>query len=383
MQDIKLRLHAFSNSLANSISSPFVAFNVTASGGSDVLIGYVSTITTLASAISQLAGGRIVDKLGKRLVTTMVFSGVTGILWVASALLPNTTALAISYTAIAIAIGFYSAGWTSFLGEASQDAGRGTFLSRFARLTSLGSLAALLLTTAVTAFNPSYSILYLLSGASFVLSAVVLRGQREPPVEKHSVTLERTANIRKYYAATAFYGLFWGFAWPLFSITTVRIVHMSLVEYSFSQVIAVASTIALQPFVGRLVDRNRVRSVFLGRLGLVAYPVTYMFFNAAWQIYAISIFSGLTNALLNVAFTAYLYDISPAGHRGRYSAEFNLVTGVTTMIGSLVAGFALEELNLQYSLWLSLAYLYVIAAVGRTAAAVVHLKLSHGNLNHE
>jgi MFS family permease len=113
-------------------------------------------------------------------------------------------------------------------------------------------------------------------------------------------------------------------------------------------------------------------------MGLVVYPFAYMFFSAAWQVYVVNVFSGLTNALLNVAFVAYLYDISPSGQRGRYNAEFNLITGAATMAGSLAAGYALAALNASYSLWLSLAYLYLIAAVGRAFAALLHLRLPYG-----
>ena len=153
---------------------------------------------------------------------------------------------------------------------------------------------------------------------------------------------------------------------------------MSLFEYGISQIIALGATVAFQPLVGRLVDRDRRKWVFWGRMGLVVYPVAYMFFSAAWEVYAINIFSGLTNSLLNIAFAAYLYDISPTGQRGRRSAEFNLVTGASTMVGSLVAGFALGILNGPNSLWLSLAYLYVIATVGRAVGALLHLRLPYG-----
>lgn len=375
MKDFRLKAHALASSLANSVATPFVGFNVTEAGGNNLLIGYVQAIGTLASGISQLLGGRIVDKLGKRLSITMLFSGVVGIFWLLTSITVETTTLAIFYTGITLALGFYAAGWSSFLGEASEGNGRGKFLASFARLASVGSLVALLLTTGITAVTPSYSLLFLLAGVGSIAASLVLRGQPEKKVERRKLTTKGSANIRMYYAITGLYGLFWGFAWPLFTITTVKIVKMSLVEYSFSQVIAIASTIAFQPLAGRLVDKDRRRGVFLGRIGLVIYPITYMFFTASWEIYAINIFSGFTNAMLNIAFSAYLYDLSPTGQRGRHSAEFNLVTGITTMAGSLAAAYALTILNVNYTLWLSLAYLYVIAAVGRAGAALIHLKL--------
>jgi MFS family permease len=249
---LRLRLHALVNSLANSIASPFISFNVTASGGSDLLIGYVQSINTLASGVAQLVGGRMVDRFGGRLRLAMILSVVVGLLWLESAAFPGTNALAISYTGITVALGFYLSGWNSFLGEATGMDGRSSFLAVFARLASWGSLIALIVTTAITFVVPSYTILFLFSGFAFVASSLFLRGQREVPVQSEPMSRYGSARMTTYYWVTAVYGLFWGFAWPLFTITTVKIVNMSLVEYAFSNVIAVGSTIAFQALVGRM-----------------------------------------------------------------------------------------------------------------------------------
>jgi MFS family permease len=100
-----------------------------------------------------------------------------------------------------------------------------------------------------------------------------------------------------------------------------------------------------------------------------------MFFTQAWEIYAINIYSGFTNSLLNIAYSAYLYDLAPVGRRGRYIAEFNVVTGVATMVGSLASSYLLTLLSSGLSLWLALAYLYVVSTFGRLAAALLHLRL--------
>jgi len=377
----RLKIHAFWNSLAGNVSAPFVGFNVTVAGGSNLLIGYVQAIGSLASAVSQLVGGRVADRSGRRVGIALAFSAVTGLLWVLSALAQSPEVLAIVFTAITLTLGFYAAGWTSLLGEASEGTEKGSFLSAYARLTSSGALVALIMTTAITAYYPSYTALYLLAGAFFLLSALVLRGRTEQKVERKAISEGGAAHLRMYYAVSGVYGLFWGFAWPLFTITTVKIVKMDLFQYSLAQVIAVASTIAFQSLVGKIVDRNRRRGVFWGRMGLIVYPLAYMFMSAPWQLYALNVFSGFTNALLNVAFVAYLYDISPAGQRGRYTAEFSLIQGASTMAGSLVAGYALTVLSLGNSLWVSLAYLYVIATVGRGTAALLHLRLPYNGRN--
>ena len=371
----RIKIHALVNSLANNFASPFVSFNVTEAGGSDLLIGYVQAISTLASGVAQVVGGRIVDRFGGRLRLAMALSAVAGFLWLESTAVQGTEALAVSYTAVTVALGFYLAGWNSFLGEATGREGRGAFLATFARISSWGSLIALVTTTVIAYYVPGYTLLFLLSGVAFIASSVFLRGQREEAVGKEEMTSAGSARMTRYYAVTAVYGLFWGFAWPLFTISTVKIVNMDLAEYSFAQFIAVASTIAFQTLVGRMVDRNRRKSLFIGRLGLVVYPLGYMLFTQAWEVYAINVYSGFTNALLNIAYSAYLYDLAPAGRRGRYIAEFNLVQGAATMAGSLASAYLLTILSVGLPLWWALAYLYVVAIVGRLAAALLHLRL--------
>jgi MFS family permease len=378
----RLKLHTFLNSLANNIASPFVGFDVTASGAADILIGYVQAISNLASAVSQLVGGRIADKSGRRVAITIIFSVITGILWVGTTFLKTPILVAAGFTAITIALGFYTAGWTAVVGEASEEKTRGSFLSSFSQLANVGGLVALVATT-IAAIYTSFATFYLVSGLVFILSGLVLRGRKEQAVEKRDISGQENVGLRKFYLVSGFYGLFWGFAWPLFTITLVKIVKMDLFQYSLSQMIGVGATVAFQPVIGRLVDKNRRRGVFWGRMGLVAYPIIYTFFSAAWQVYIVNVFSGITNALLNVAFVAYLYDISPSGQRGRYTAELGLVTGVATMAGSLTAAYALSILDTQYSLWLSLGYLYAIAAVGRIVAALLHLRLPYNGQRHE
>ena len=374
----RLKLHALWNSLASNVASPFVAFNVAFAGASDLLVGYVVAVGTLASAVSQLIGGLVADKSGRRARMAVFFSLVTGLLWIAGAIDPSPTFLAFSFTAIWLTVGLYLAGWTSLIGEASEKTQRGAFLSRFARLQTVGALGALVLTVIVRLFYPTDSVLYLLSGAFFLVSAAVLQGQKDQRVERLKLSESGTANLKRFYAVTGIYGLSWGFAWPLFIITTVKVVKMTPLEYSVSQVIAALSTILFQPLIGRLVDRQRKKAVFWGRMGLVVYPIAYMLFSAPWQIYVVNAFSGITNALLNVAFIAYLYDISPAGQRGKYNAQFNLITGVSVVTGSLTAAYTLSVISTPATLWLSLAYLYAIAAVGRGLAALLHLKLPSG-----
>ena len=376
----RLGLHAFWNSFASNVASPFVTFDVTSSGASDLLIGYVSTIGSLASAITQLFGGWLADRSGRRVAMAGAASILTGVLWLGTAEFETPTYLALFFTAITLVLGVYAAGWTAILGEGSEGRGRGVFLGRYARITSAGALAGLVLTTAISSVNPSFAILYLVSGVLFIVAAAMLRGQGEQRVKRVPMTSSGSSNLKKYYAVSGVYGLFWGFAWPLFTITLVRVVHMDLFQYSVSQVIALGATVALQPIIGRLVDRDRRRWVFWGRMALVIYPIAYMFFSSAWQVYAVNVVSGFTNSLLNIAFAAYLYDLAPAGQRGRVSAEFNLVTGASTMAGSLISAYALSVISTPGTLWVSLAYLYVIAAVGRGAAALLHLRLPYEKL---
>lgn len=132
-------------------------YGVTWLGASNLLTGYAQSISSLASGITQLLGGRLTDKWSKRVAVATISNAIIGVMWIVAAIFSSPLSLVFSYIAIALASGFYTAGWSSLIGKTSEGKGRGSFLARYAMVDNVASLVALVATTMMIAINPSFS----------------------------------------------------------------------------------------------------------------------------------------------------------------------------------------------------------------------------------
>ena len=73
--------------------------------------------------------------------------------------------------------------------------------------------------------------------------------------------------------------------------------------------------------------------------------------------------------------TAYLLDVTPEEQRGRFTAFYNLIIGVTTFIGSLTGGYISDYMISMFGLVLGLQITYMISMIGRAVGASTYLTL--------
>lgn len=80
-------------------------------------------------------------------------------------------------------------------------------------------------------------------------------------------------------------------------------------------------------------------------------------------------------AMGQASMTAYLLDVTPEEQRGRFTAFYNLIMGVTTFTGSLTGGYISDYMIGMFGLVLGLQITYMISMVGRAAGASTYLTL--------
>ena len=147
-------------------------------------------------------------------------------------------------------------------------------------------------------------------------------------------------------------------------------------EYAIAQALHAFSTLMFQPIAGKIVDKNRRLSLFAGKFGLTIYPIVFYFASSPIHIYLLNAFTGIIPALINVAYTAYLYDLVPHGYRGKFSAEFNLIHNLSIMIGSLSSTYLVDHLSERMDLISALGVGYIIATIGRASTAFLYLRFN-------
>ena len=110
------------------------------------------------------------------------------------------------------------------------------------------------------------------------------------------------------------------------------------------------SQIPLMPIVGRLSDRFGKK--FFLQFGLLVYVITAVAYIWApgYQILVIfRIFSGIGTAMVIPTAFAYVGELSPLGHEGRYMALFNIAMVAGMGIGPLLGGGVHDQFGMDAS----------------------------------
>jgi MFS family permease len=111
------------------------------------------------------------------------------------------------------------------------------------------------------------------------------------------------------------------------------------------------------------------------RFALITVPITYALASSMTILIAVSAFWGIAQAANSASVAAYLLDVSPEEYRGSFIALFNLIIGIVTFLGSLIAGYLADYVIGLYDLVLGLQIVYAVSMVGRIISAVLHLAL--------
>ncbi|MDT7892531.1 MAG: MFS transporter [Thermoproteota archaeon] len=369
----KIKTHTLLNSTAGNFANPYFSYVAASISSSNTLVGYVQGLG-IFNSITQLLTGNLVDRKNNRIRIILISSSFLALLCISLYYFQDPLVLSLLFTAIVAIQGVYGGAWNALIGELSEPNGRGRFLSNFAFIAEIGAIIAMLLAIPLSYLFNSFTPAFIISGILFLLSATVLLNTPEIKIERKSLESSNIKTIRDYYLVNFIYGIFWGFAWPLFTITQVRVLKMKPYEYAIAQALGAFSVLIFQPIAGRIVDKNRRLSMFAAKFSLIVFPIGFYFASSPIHIYLINAFTGLIPALINVAYTAYLYDLVPPGYRGRFSAEFNMVNNLAGMIGSLSGASLVDYLNERMDLTSALGIGYLIAVLGRASTSFLYLR---------
>ncbi|HLI45808.1 MAG TPA: MFS transporter [Geobacterales bacterium] len=369
----KIKTHTLINSAANNFITPYFSYVTARLSNSYIVVGYVQGLG-LFNSMLQLLTGNLVDRKNNRINLILISSLLIAISCIALYYIFDPIILALIFTAIIALQGIYGGAYNALLGEISQKNNRGRFLSNFVVISEIGAIVAMLATIPLTYVTNSFRIAFIIGGILFIASSLVLLGTPEIKVKREVLKPTSLKSLRDFYFVNFTYGIFWGFAWPLFTITQVKILNMKPYEYVIAQVIGAISILAFQPLAGKMVDKDRRMSMFLGKFGLIVFPIGFYFSTSPIHIYLINALTGLISALVNVAYTAYLYDLAPEGYRGRFSAEFNLVNNTAAMIGSLSSTSLVDYISAFMPLNAALGIGYLIATIGRGSTSFMFFR---------
>lgn len=366
----KLKVYASLQSLASSIVQPFISFLAVLVGVSGVDLGIVSSANSFFSSIGQYSLSHF--RLNARtilVVSDLLLGGgwlSMGVLGLDSPMLYLEV-----YVAIAVVSGFSTFGWLIVMERVSVRS-RGRTLAQYGFYSTLGGLLATLATGALV--NTNYTEMryfFVFTSALYFASAAIAANYRD--TESEPVTGRLSPYLNKFYLVTFLFNISWSFAWPLFPTAQVYLFHMSELQVALMSVIAGSSTLLLQRRVGAWVDRNRRLGMYLGRAGLVTFPLAYLVSPSVYALYAFNTVSGFTNSVGNTAYFSYLFD--NAVNKKKAIGTYSAAGGLGALAGSALSGALLSVVSSSSGIVSAVRILLLVAVVGRLCASTMYLFL--------
>jgi MFS family permease len=364
------------------------------------LLGFLTAIRNLVTALFQGNIGNLSDKKGRKLFLLigffLSFAATTVLIFSYNQAMLILVAIVHAFSfSIIIPV------WNATLGDVTEVKGRTTFMGKLSSVgQSIGVIIMLLVAgmfilvdlrydNMITiggwgytiTWQIQYGIIFAICAANLLICAIgvlFLHETRKLDVKYQQprlLTAFRNKPFRKFIIINSVFGVTMAALWPIYPVIQVKIVDME-----FYQLIVVATIYAvlysIGNFLGGLVADRVGRKPVLIFSRIFMFSVSLLYIPAVlrgswyWVIFTNSV-SGLGNGIFMVVMNAYALDMSSEENLGSYSGLTQLSWGIATFVGSFIAGFIAQAISGTYgqitmviSTTIAIAIMRIIASIG-------------------
>ncbi len=357
------------------------------------VLGYVTAIRNLLTALFQETFGRLSDKKGRKLLLIIGFF----LNFVATILLAfsySQTMLIIVATIHAFSFSISIPVWNGALGDVTDIKGRTTFIGKLAAVgQGVGVGLMIILAGAfyilerfygkTLDWKVEYGIIFAVSAALLLISAIsalFLKETREvETVIEHPKLLNAFKNkpFRNFILVNSIFGISMAALWPIYPVINVITLKMTINELIIVSVIYAGFFSISSYFGGKIGDRfGRKPILFATRFILLTVSLFYIpaiIFDSWYFVILTNSVSGICNGAFFVTMNAYALDLSSDDTKGSYSGLVQVSWGISTFIGALAAGFIAEAITKAYDEYTMILATTIAIAIMRTIAALGYL----------
>mgnify|MGYP000586633088 CR=1 FL=1 len=258
--------------------------------------------------------------------------------------------------------------------------GRGKFVGALGFAGNLGSIiSSAIAGQAIDLYG--YDFLFILCIIFTFMSSMLILPIKEERISKRIIRRDdwRRAISREFKLYLIVSMGWWGImsmAWPLFSITQVKVYHLTKTEIGIlALALSIPSTI-MSPIWGGLADRIGrkpllIISPIFASLWTLAYSITESF----TQILLLTLIGSIGGSALMTVSTIYLLDtIKYREHRATLISIYGFMTGITKAIGQLLGGYLGGIIGLKETM--------LLASILRLAYSIPMIILPETKLKH-
>jgi MFS family permease len=371
-------------------------------------IGLLTSIPSIATAISQLAAPSVSEMAGsrKRLILPVVFGHA--VMWLPILLVPylftaDRVPWLIAFVTISAIFGaFAGPAWGSLMADLVPPRMRGRYFSYRGRISIFvmlifgligGGILQLFKNREATTGEVVFTGFAIIFGGALIfrlLSTYFLSGMYEPRPSGgdksgrsmfHLATHIGSTNLGRFTLYVALINMAASIAAPFFSVYELRDLQFSYATYMVIASTNAVSNLLFQPFWGRRADRaGNIQVIRITSIMVPLVPLIWMLNTNRYYLMGAEVFSGIAWSGFNLAASNFIYDASEPENRTRQIALFNVMNLAFASAGALLGGYLAPHLpaflgyNLRTLMLVSgLARGLVVIAMVRTITEVRHV----------
>ncbi len=365
--------------ILSGVASAFLSIFVIRLGGSNTLVGMLTSIPALLNIVWLMPAARIIERQSRKLPVILVTGFLSRLAYFFVAVMPFVISIYRPELAVAIVVlsaiptAVANIAFTSLLADVVPVERRAHVVSVRNALLGISATIATLLGGRFLELLPlpfNYQVLFLIGfGASLISLYYVSRIEvpdrlvlpRAPGDRRSVLTRGRdfvhmlTANrpwVRFTVSSLIYY---WGLYLPipLYSIYWVRYLHASDGWIGLISVLNNAVSVLFYPFWGRLATRRGNRLILLVCVfGISFYPLLTGLSTTVEPLLGIAILGGVFGAGFNLAFFNSLLEVSPDERRPSFIAAYNALVNIPAFIAPLVGTALIDVIGIQNALLL-------------------------------
>lgn len=374
----------------NSFIQPFAI----ALGLNNIQIGFLSSIPSLITAVSQVFSARLLDVVKNRKKLMLRFALLHGLMWIPIILIPFFWAELAGIYLIAF-VSIYTLFdsmiwpvWMSFMGDLVKRDEEGRYFGKRNEITGLVALfssftAGMILSYFTGSIFIGFAVIFFIAMAARFISLFFLTKQIEPEYEfsetaYFSVTdfLKRMpeSNFGKFVAFKSLLSFAMNIASPFFIVYMLRDLHLSYFYFTVIISASALTNIFSMPYWGKLADRYGNKHVMTACAALIPlYPILWLFSIDPLWLVLVQMFGGFVFSGFDLTAANFIFDSTSAPKRARCTAYLYLFEGIAVFAGAILGGFLATFLPKLFFVS-NLITLFLVSAVlrGTVIASLVN-----------
>ena len=372
---------SFLASLADGMISPFLSIFALSLGATKMIIGLLSSLPTLASLLSQVLWAALTETMKKKSWMIILGGVLWSLLWIPIAFVHDPIQLIFLIAIQSFLSAMTTPAWTSFLIMLIPSYKRGEINADINTIAAIASFIGTMISGfLLNKFGFVYGIFFAVCFLG-LMSRIPFLFTQEPktPVYSRGIVsaikntfsifnIKREKKLVNLMKAIIFLNFAVTISGPFFSIHVIQNIGGTNMDIAIITALGVISTIIFYKPWGMLIDYLGRKVIMLSCIIPVSFlPFVYAFAPNIQWLYVYSIIANMSWGGFNLAAFAYLSDIIPKERTSSFISFYNLLTGLSSVIGPFVGGIIADYTNLPFifilSTFLRLCSIYFVDAL--------------------